>query len=398
MKIGLKIFFVSIFFIISLFPLTAQEEESIDIKIEEPVVTQEEENLDSMFDDPAADTVLANTDTDHLSQFVKNDGIKFSGSFTTTGAVIAGWKSWPVISDLTSNFDGTLGLVATANLIIDAKPSPDFRLYGTVVTSMDPLTSPTWSGIAIGELFVDYTWLENIFIRMGKYGVTWGQGKLFGTVTNIMADNSTGYALRFGFPTLLDGISISALMNRAQISSYTQICYSMKLDKVFAGFLVSLGLRYQIDEGAKALLSMKRVIWGVDFLADVALSYKNLQWQTKIVANFFKEWPEVKLTGEYYYEGSTPGGLDHSLALACGFIDIFQTSLDFGIQWKHTFFDYSGSVNAGITWKPWKYITAILVLPLAYGPDGSRYVASANPDPAKRRIGLAFTLEMSVSF
>ncbi|MBN2874798.1 MAG: hypothetical protein JXM71_06865 [Spirochaetales bacterium] len=363
------------------------------------VVAQESENLDDLFDAPADDSVVMDTETDHLAQFVTEDTIRFSGSFNAVGGIGAGWTSWPVVRDLSAGFDGTVGLTATTNLYVDAMPDPDFRLYGYVTTSMDPLSGgKTWNGFSIGELFVDYTWLGNVFIRMGTHSITWGQARLFEGVTNLMADAATDFSLRASLPTVLGGVSVIGLVNKDATTSYTQVCYAAKADEVLWNTMLSVGARYQLDEGLNALLSVKKVLWGVDLLADTVIHYDDASFYPKVLAGFFKEWPDVKLYGEYYYDGSASIGLDHVTGLACGFNNIAGTPLDLGLQWIHAFIDGSGSATAGLTWKPWKYITATLALPVAYGADGSRYVTTSNSDPARRRLAMVFGLEMAVSF
>jgi len=364
---------------------------------------QEEENLDDLFDDPAGDTVVAQTQTDHLAQYVTSDAIRFSGSFTSTGGAAAGWTQWPDPADLLTGFDGTIGLTASATLNIDARPDPDFRLYGTMTTSMNPLVGASWSSFALGELFVDYTWLGNVFIRMGKYSIVWGQGRLFEGITNLMADSTSGFAFRAGFPTVLDGFSAVVLFKETYFessldASYRELCFSAKADKILWGTLLSLGGRYQVDEGINAILSIKRTVLGVDLLADLVFHDSEALRYGRVLAGFFKEWNDIKVYGEYYFDGSELSGTDHTAGLACGFNNVAGTPLDVGLQWLHAFIDDSGSATAGVTWKPWKYITATVALPVAYGPEGSRYVTTYNDDIAKRRLALIFGLEMVVSF
>lgn len=375
----------------------------------------QEESLDDLFDDPAADTLVVETETDHLASYVTAEAIKFNGSFKATGGVAAGWTSWPRLEDPARYFDGTIGLTATASLSFDARPDPDFRLYGNVSTSMNPLSgSNGWSGFALGELFVDYTWLDNVFIRMGQQSMSWGQGRLFEAVTNVMSDAASGFSFRASLPTLLDGVQAVALINRGAVASWQELCYAARADKLFWGTLVSAGVRYQRDEGLKALVSVKKTVFGVDLFGDLVVYRHDASGYEQILAGFFKEWKDVKLYGEYYYNGATwpagpaetrapfdgflAAGSDHTLGLACGFNNVFGTPVDAGFKLIHTFFDGSGLAMAGLTWKPWKMISATLALPVAYGADGSRYVGPSNPDAARRRLALVFGLELSASF
>lgn len=372
-----------------------------------PLSAQEAENLDDLFSDPVEDTVVVETQTDHLAQYVTSDTVVISGSFNATGGAIAGWTQWPDPANLETGYDGTIGLTTSATLNIDARPDPDFHLYGTMSTSMNPLdpaSGVNWSSFALGEFFVDYTWLGNVFIRMGKHSITWGQGRLFSGSTNIMSDTYSGFALRASLPTLLDGVSAIGLLKSeyfesGTLASYKQICYAVKADQVLLGTLLSLGGRYQVDEGINAILSVKRTILGVDLLADVVLHDNEASRYYQVLAGFFKEWTDFKVYGEYYYTGATVDVPDHSAGLACGFNNVFGTPIDVGAQWIHAFIDGSGTVTAGLTWVPWKFITAKIGVPVVYGEEGSRYVvALATTDPGKRRVSLAFGLEMAVSF
>jgi hypothetical protein len=325
-----------------------------------------------------------------------------SGSFNATGGAIAGWTQWPDPANLDTGFDGTIGLTTSATLNIDARPDPDFHLYGTMTTSMNPLVGVNWSSFVLGELFVDYTWLGNVFIRMGKHSITWGQGRLFSGSTNIMNDTFSGFALRASLPTLLDGVSAIGLLKNGYfesgtLASYREFGYAIKADQVLFGTLLSLGGRYQVDEGLNAILSVKRTVLGVDLLADVVLHDSEAARYNRVLTGFFKEWTDFKVYGEYYYTGAATGVADHSAGLACGFNNVFGTPVDLGAQWIHAFVDGSGTVTTGLTWVPWKFITATIAVPVVYGDDGSRHVL-ANADPVKRRVSLAFGLEMAVSF
>ncbi len=368
-----------------------------------PVSAQEEENLDDLFDDPVMDTVVEDPETDHLSQFVSADKVVITGSFSATGGGAAGWTDWPDFADLSAGFDGTIGLSSGATLVLDARPDPDFHLHGTMSTSIDPINGTySWTPFSLGELFIDYTWLGNVFIRMGKHGMSWGQSRFFSGATNLVADAAGGFALRASVPTLLDGIQAIALLQSGYFqsglqASYKQICYALKADAVVFDTLLSLGGRYQVAEGYKALLSVKKVLFGVDLLTDVVVHYDLTAFHPKVVAGFFREWQDFKAYGEYQFDGSSGTCTDQSMGLALGYNNVGGSPIDLGAKWMHAFIDNSGSVTVGATWSPWKFISAKVGLPVVYGAEGSRY-RLANGDPGGRRILLALGLEMSVSF
>lgn len=360
---------------------------------------EDTENLDDLFNDPVPDEVAAAPIVDHLAGYVQKDTVTVSGSFNAKGGLLAGWKTWPVLSDLSLGFDGNVGLTAKANLYLDARPDPDFRLYGAFSSSVNPLEKVyAWPQFAISELFVDYTLMGTLLVRLGQHGMTWGQGRLFEGITNIMSDAGGSFSLRASLPALLNGVSAVALINRDDIVSYQQACYAAKADIVVLETMLSLGARIQLDDGLKALFSLKKVLWGVDLLADVAIHKVGEDWNPRVLAGFFKEWEYAKLYGEYYGDGTSDGGFAHIAGLAFGYKDILGTPLDLGIKWLHAFADQSGSVTPAVVWSPWNHLSANVAAPFVYGPEDGRYVTSNNPDGAKRRIVIVFGLELSASF
>jgi hypothetical protein len=367
------------------------------------VAAQDEATLDDLFEDPVDDTVAAAPVTDHLTQYVSSDTVIIAGSFEAVGGVLAGWTTWPSLAALSTGFDGTIGLSSTVTVTMDARPDPDFRLYGAMSTSVNPIDGVYgWPAFSLGELFIDYTWLGNTFIRLGRHAMTWGQGRLFEAVTNIMADSGSAYSLRISQPTWLNGVSGIALIKGGYFesgvgASYRQVCYAVKLDEIIGGTLVSLGARYQVTEGINSLLSIKKVVLGVDILADVAVRYDDELWSPQVLVGFFKEWQDLKAYGEYYYSGTVGFQGEHKAGLAVGYNNVGDSAVDVGAQLVHYFNDHSGTATAVVTWTPWKYITATVGLPVVYGAEGSRAVLQ-NTDAAKRRLLVAFGLEMNVSF
>lgn len=367
--------------------------------LEAGVAGAQDESLDDLFDDPVEDVVLAQTDIDHLAQYTTDTGIRWGGNFNAVGGVSAGWTAWPDPSDLTAGFDGLYGLVPKATMYADARPDPDFRFYGSVVVTMDPLNGQaTWDVVSINELFIDYTWLGQVFVRLGKHDIAWGQARLFEGYTDLMADAIEGFSLRASMPTWLDGVSALVLVNDEEVFSYRQVTYAGKAELILLGGMLSVGARWQIDAGLDALVSLKKVAWHTDLFADIEYHGAADSRYAKVLAGFYREWDDLKLYGEYWYDGSNPSYFDQTFGVAFGYNNLGATTIDLGLQWIHTFVDNSGIATAGITWKPWKFIEATIAVPVAYGADASRYATSYNTDPGKRRIALVFGLEMDVSF
>ena len=366
----------------------------------------EEETLDDLFDDPFLEDTVVEEDeeVDHRSQFETSDKILLRGSFSATGAAEAGWRDFPWRSGITEDFGLAPGAKARARISFDARPSSVLTIAGNIFTEIDPGDRKNdWTDPAVGELYADYNWLDTAFIRAGKFGMRWGQGRLF-SPGNLMDGSRDGTAFRASFPTLLDGVSIVALANDDFAGedgrlSGKDLAGAGIADKVIGGVQLTAAARYQREEGLKALGSFKTVLWRIDLFSDFVFHDNDRDGRDfEVLAGFFREWEDFLLYGEYYYDNRTEGNMDHKIGLAAGYKDIFGSPFDFGIEWKHAFYDNSGRILPGIAWSPWRHIKAMAGVPVYYGGDKSRFVDEEDVFSGKRRLSLAFALELSTSF
>lgn len=67
------------------------------------------------------------------------------------------------------------------NLYLDARPDPDFRVFGKMdlnyAVSEDKSEDPL--NLSLQELFVDFNYDNQVFFRAGKQNVKWGVGYFF---------------------------------------------------------------------------------------------------------------------------------------------------------------------------------------------------------------------------
>ncbi len=363
-------------------------------------------DLDSLFEDAPEDIVAEDTQTDHLTQFQETEKMKVSGNFTAKGGAAFGWESLPESGgSLTDGLGFTPGARSLARLTFDSRPSTVFSMYGSFYTEIDPSEGENnWSEPVIDELFSDYNWLDKAFIRMGKHRVTWGQGRIY-TPGDLMSASEDGATFRVSMPTLLDGVSFVSLLDESfigedeSLSAY-DLAYGVLADKIFGGIRLSAGTRWQRDLGFTSLVSFKKVLWKTDLLSDFILHYNDDEIDFETLAGFFREWPQYKLYGEYYFNGRTESCDDHNIGLAGTYKNIFSTPLDFGIEWLHAFMNDSGRLTTGVSWKPWKLVTASIGVPFFYGNYENRYEEDDDDVNllSERKLSFAFFLELSSSF
>ena len=363
--------------------------------------------LDDLFDEPAADTVVADTGEDYRETYVTAEKVALGGSFYALGGVAGGYVLWPTEDDWTSGLDRSLGAYAKTTLTLDARPSSIARVRASFVSTFIPTSAAAWPRFSIGELYGDYAIGETVFARLGQFTSVWGQGRLFAP-GDLMSGSGSYFSLRASVPTLLDGVSFYA-MTPVKMVSYQSLAYAAKADLVLAGTYLSGGVRYRETEGLRGLVSVKRVVFGTDLLADATIRWLDDSMSWSGVAGFFREWDDLKLYGEYYWAVDAAGALDHKAALAVGFNNIADTPLDFGVKARHALSDGSGVVLAAVTWSPWRYVTATVGAPFIYGDDGGYYVSHSYDDEDEDtrvqaqglqdyRLGAFVTLALEIPF
>lgn len=352
------------------------------------------DSFDDIFEDPSEDTIVKETDLetapDHRNQFEKSKKITVKGNFIARGGLSFGWENLLAggqagaaarkRADIWENFDIIPGVYAKASLSFDARPDPVILIYGNFYTEFDPKESieNSWSGIVIDELFCDYNMVNLVYLRVGQFEMKWGQGRLF-TPGNLMDGSDETISLRLNMPTVLNGISVSALMDErlpdADLSRLPKdLTYGILADKVFSNVHLSAGATYNYDEGLNALVSFKTVLWKIDFFGDGLLhyyldekiaAYNEVRFQA--LFGFFREWKNIELYGEYYFDGRIEGKFDHSVGIATAYKNILDSGVDIGLKWLHSFKTTSGQFLAGISFSPWKYLKLNIAFPIKYG-------------------------------
>lgn len=382
-------------------------------------------NVDNLFTNPAGDTTTKDSGTDYRATFESAPATKLSGTLTGQFGFGAGWTDYPSFSDLKHDYVTTVGFLGSTTASFDARPDPSFHATGTVSLSYDPRSAGvyTWNfnSIAITELYGDYNLKDFVYFRFGQYGMSWGQGRLF-MPGNLVSDAGNGFALRISLPTILSGLSFVTLAQPAfftypQNPSWRELAVGGTADMVIQGLRIGLGGRFQKKSGAEGLLSLKTTILGTDLLFDGVGSETTNGMVYESLTGFFHEWNELKVYGEWFWNGTgkavsswsnttdagvsaiTAGGtIGHSIGLVFALKNMFGSGVSAATEWLHSFSDGSGAIIAGLKYSPWDHITLqIASVPFSYGPTNGYYVAN-NIDPGNRKVGVVLLATVSDSF
>jgi hypothetical protein len=393
-----------------------------------PAFAQEESGGDpvgGLFDDPPDDTTAPETGDDLVAATQQEARIRITGRYVAEAGVVGGWVTVPDFGDLAAGLDAAAGFAATTYLFLDARPDPSFRVFcglsaglgvprsdderGTVLGELSvPSALPGGSfevtpTVSIDELYCDYTLLDLVFFRIGRSGFSWGQGRIF-TPGDLVSSSAEGISLRVDFPTLLSGASLVAITDSTIDTAepvFPQIGLGAKTDIVLGPVLTTAAAFYKLNEGGRILASLKTVVWGIDLFSDAIFHVDLGFFRFQCVAGFYWEamGGDLRIYGEYQYDGETAGGMDHTFALAVGLRDMFGSRIDGGLSFFHTLLDQSGSLLLGFRFRPFPLVAVDIGVPFAYGPDGSRYVSTHNQDAALRsRLALAVKVTLAGDF
>ena len=369
--------------------------------------TEYVEDLDSVFDDPAEDIIVEQpADIDYRNQFEESKKIVVNGDFVIRAGGGFGWTEEP--------FDGypeeLAGAYGKATISFDARPDPTIRIFGRLKTEMNSDSGrDNWSMLTFDELYCDYNWLDKSFLRLGKFYMRWGQGRLFHPA-NFMENAEDGTAFRITMPNVLDGISLVSLYKKRSFSGYTNnrlhkgdISFAGHADKTFGPINLSVAMLYNELDGEKFSGSFKTVIMHTDLFADYVLTRPkdaDLIYQDfthEVLAGFYREWEKVKFYGEYYYDGRVEDDIDHCVGLATNFSNLFGSPIGMSFKWLHSVPNEAGQFIGGFSISPWKHVTIRMAIPWQYGDkelDKDFYESF----PINSKLAFTLFVELSAGF
>ena len=404
-KKHLTFLFISLFLICQVICLP---EVSLAAEFEIPrdseTVTAEEtdynDDFDSVFDDPAEDIVIEQpSDIDYRNQFEENKKIIVKGDFVVRAGGGFGWTEKP--------FDGypekLAGAYSKATISFDARPDPTIRVFGRLKTEMNSDNgNDVWSKLDFDELYCDYNWLDKSFFRLGKFYMTWGQGRLF-RPANFMEDAEDGTAFRMTMPNVLDGVSFVSLYKKRVVSDDKRLhkgdlSFAGHADKTFGPINLSFAMLYNDLDGERYSGSFKTVILHTDLFADYVLNRSDEGDIThEALAGFYKEWTNVKFYGEYYYDGRIENDIDHCIGLATDFDNLFGSPVGMGFKWLHSVTNEAGQFIGGFSISPWKHVKIRMAIPWQYG-DKELDKDFYEEFPINSKLAFTLFVELSAGF
>ncbi|HHT90394.1 MAG: hypothetical protein QM451_12295 [Bacillota bacterium] len=234
-----------------------------------------------------------------------------------------------------------LGVSLGGQLYLDARPDPNFRVFGKLglssavnkqrggrANAQDPLE------ISLQELFSDFNYENKVFFRAGKQNVKWGVGYFFSPadVINIGrldpldpgAEREGPVALKVHYPRGSTNYYLYTLLDDVDVIS--KVALAPKMEFVVGGTEIGLGGFYQKDKAPRGMLTFSSSLGDFAIFGEAVLSkgsdkafagdlpfhypvYKKDQlfFHTTVGARYSHDDPEglfnLTAAAQYYFNG-----------------------------------------------------------------------------------------------
>lgn len=276
----------------------------------------------------------------------------------------------------------------SANLIIDARPKQNLRMY-TKFAMAYPFKSTANSDISstllgtnlvystistnvndwfnVKEIFSDFSIKDRVFFRFGLHTVTWGTGFFFSPVSDIIntssinpedtdeqVNGSLNLRTQITFPNTQNCLWFYLIPSDDFTNNYSATTYlrdtafAAKYDFLIGAWEFGTGAFYGYSKPLKSMLTASGSIIGgkVSVFGEAVYQYgsdsewkdndswkeKNHIFQGTIGANYFWKTPEITFAAQYYYDNNNLDEVHkyftfgHNIAFIINFGRIFGTT------------------------------------------------------------------------
>jgi len=269
-------------------------------------------DLDSIFNGSSAvqDNTASTPTDDSAAVNVNKSGITFGVSYEFQGGLAPGWSLAPWHFDGTEDFSWGYGAKMTSKLSINAQISEVFKVY----TSFD-FKIPDFS-LTLGDFFFDYNFYNRIFVRAGKYELSWGISSFTNLLARVPEQGPSGpsYIVKADIPIGIGGfqalaLTRSDLAGNVMPEQWGDLAFGGKYNVALRWVDLDLGVFYQHNMmPTRGFLSIKTTLgetevyneWlaAVNTHTDNAVSFAaNLGF----IRNFFND--KLTMGGEVFYNG-----------------------------------------------------------------------------------------------
>ncbi len=158
-------------------PLAAQSAGTTPSAGQTPAPAQSPDNVDNLFNQGAA-IPQATVPAGATTQEIQDSRLHFFSSLNLYGDAGFGYKSFPPVSNLSQYLGLEGGASFSALLGVEVRPADEMRLRLAMEYDFPP-ASGSAPALQVSELFVDYSFLNTVFFRVGVFNYSWGNSQFF---------------------------------------------------------------------------------------------------------------------------------------------------------------------------------------------------------------------------
>jgi hypothetical protein len=390
-------------------------------------------DIDAIFDEPP-DTSGEEEDFGEdaegftVSALIRRRGFTLSASYGFSGGIAPGWNEAPWFSGEGNEavFTFSPGVKMTASLGLDVQISEVFRVKTSV-----GFTIPKFA-FTLGDFFFDYIFYDTVFVRGGKYGLTWGISPNYG-FTNLLARIPAGgaagesFILKADMPIGIGGIQVlgqtRANLMGGVIPKREDVGLGGKYNLALRWADFDLGVFYQKGMPPRGFLSIKTTLGNTELFHEwmIAFNFEDPR-MTNGAANigFVRDFFDNRLTlnGELFFNAEEnawgyTAETDIRDAYTSPFIDGLNMALGLIYrldgrgsprlvsQFLYAPMENSAQFVPGFRLNPWPHIEFYAAMPMALGSrDGYYYTHTFILDNQNRprRFSLMMLLSLSGTF
>jgi hypothetical protein len=256
-------------------------------------------DMDSLFGEEMVEEIPSGQEggaqnTDPLASLLTSEGTRIGGSFSGSLDSAFTWEDlWTGGTNFFDPEEKDLSLSLASTLYFDARPTEDFRAYGSVKTGLPfsySAKAEDASAAAIGvpnisifELFSDFNLGDRVFFRFGKSTVKWGVGYFWSpadvinlgsiNILDAEAQREGPVSFRAHLPVLgtQNNFYFYTILDNSEIA-YETTALAAKAEFLLGGYELGLGAYYRYDTAERAMLTLTGPLGDLDVFGEAMVS------------------------------------------------------------------------------------------------------------------------------
>lgn len=307
--------------------------------------------------------------TNPVTAALKSDKVRIGGNFNGSLSPTATWTDlWGGGSDLASPDNTALALSLKSTLFFDARPTEDFRVYGSVKTGW-PFSTISGTtevpNISVFELFADFSLNDAVFFRFGKSTVKWGVGYFWSpadvinleqiNVLDASAQREGPINFRISIPVqgTQNNFYLYTILDENDVAFETT-ALAAKAEFLLGNYEFGVGAYYRYDTAERAMITLtgplgdfdvfgeamvsrgsaKNFVTGIDTSSPYAIHTStaadirdNLYFSASTGFLYSNSNTNVTAMGQYYYNGEGYADGDRTTLIADAKLAIMSATM-----------------------------------------------------------------------